>query len=261
MISFKTTPTKALKPNLDWGRAERRFKSMFLEMLASSKKTAEQLFLEQAKGVARNLFAVTPPMGGERADFVYPRPGSNSRGMRVDYANGKRKGQKNMVQDMSRAFRSARTKKERQELKANPPALDSVIKWYRSNQTSRKRMRKMSEDQKMVVNAQTRRGMKKYLTSRQGIVPSGWMATVQKMEVRGVPAWIQRWGTSKISQSCNIKVYSPKFSFVARNGTNHRASDAITRRIGIAINVQANAMERWLKSYNEKLGNEIARSS
>jgi hypothetical protein len=233
--------------NLDFENAEMRFQSAFQRLLLNSKKSTQELWEQQVGGIVRNLFSVTPPMGGTEASYKFIEPGSNKkpRGIVIKFAEGKAKGQSTIESDIQRAFE-----------RVNKPNSDALSQ-YLARRQKNKRFRRFGEPIKATltdINA-----VRKNIEGRQGTTASGWMSAVQKLSVSGIPNWITRHGT-KVPSRCNVSTKPDGYSFFeAINGTNHSSSSAIERRIAIAISMQAGSIERWLKAYNENLLREALR--
>lgn len=228
--------------NLDFENAEARFQKAFNNFLSTSKKSTKELWTQQVSGIVRNLFSVTPPMGGKNASLKLPAPGQRSRGIVINFAEGKARGQSTERADIANAFQRVN--------KSNPQALDQ----YLALRTKLKRIRRGVP--KILATASEIAAVRKNIEARQGATASGWNAAVRKMSVSGIPKWITR--HSIVPSKCSIQEdQNGSFSFEAINGTSHVDSSRIERRIGIAINMQANSIERWLKVYNERLGNDF----
>ena len=231
--------------NLDFENAEARFRQAFQSLLTQSKKSTQELWEQQVGGIVRNLFAVTPPMGGREASVKLPAPGKKARGITINFSEGKAKGQSTIESDIQRAFE-----------RVNKPNSDALSQ-YLARRQKNKRFRRFGEPIKATltdINA-----VRKNIEGRQGITASGWMSAVQKLSVSVPPNWITRHKT-KVPSRCNVSTKPDGYSFFeAINGTNHSSSSAIERRIAIAISMQAGSIERWLKSYNENLLREALR--
>ena len=231
--------------NLDFYYAEMRFQKAFDGLLSNSKKSTQELWEQQVGGIVRNLFAVTPPMGGENASIKYPKPGEKRRGIVINFKQGKDKGKAGQESDIARAFKKAKKSDE------------NVLAQYLARRTKLKRFRKFGE--KINATPADIAMVRKNLEERQGITASGWIKAVEKLSVSGIPKWITR-HAGKIPSKCTVSTIRDGYTFFeATNGTNHYESKKIEGRIAIAINLQAQSIERWLKSYNENLLREALR--
>lgn len=228
--------------NLDFENAEMRFQKAFDSILATSRKSAKELWTQQVSGIVRNLFAVTPPMGGKNASVKLPAPGKKTRGIVINFGEGKARGQSTERVDIANAFQRAN--------KSNSQALNQ----YLALRTKLKRIRRGVP--KILATASEIAAVRKNIESRQGATASGWNAAVRKLSVSGIPKWITR--HSNVPSKCSVQEnQDSSFYFEAVNGTSHIDSSRIERRIAIAINMQANSIERWLRVYNERLGNDL----
>lgn len=231
--------------NLDFENATDRFQSAFDKLLAGSKKSADEMWMQQVRGIVKNLFAVTPPMGGLKASIDMPPLGEKGRGRGVviKFKEGKDKGKSTQESDIARAFQKDKKSDE------------DFLNLYLSRRTKLKRYRRFG--QKINATARDIQIVKKNLEARQGTTASGWLAAVQKLSVSGIPKWITR-HAGKVPSKCHVETIRDGYAFFeATNGTNHTESAKIERRIAIAINLQAKSIERWLKVYKERLGNEV----
>jgi hypothetical protein len=230
-----------MSATLNMLNAEQRFNSAFNALLAQSKKSTDELWTQQVSGIVRNLFAVTPPMGGKDASVKMPAPGKKARGIVINFGEGKARGKSTIESDIAFAFRKSKKSDE------------NALNQYLARRTKQKRFRRFGE--KINATAQDVAAVKKNILARQGTTASGWNSAVSKLGI-SVPKWIS--GHSKVPSKFSINNSRTGFyDFEAVNGTNHTDSARIERRIAIAINMQANSIERWLRVYNERLGNDL----
>jgi len=222
--------------------AQQRFNSAFSKLLAQSKKSTDELWEQQLSGIGRNLLAITPPLGGKTASIKIPAPGKKSRGVVVNFTEGKAKGRSTIESDIQRAFQRVKISE------------GDVLSQYLARRQKNKRFNRRGE--KINATAAERNAVRKNLLARQGTTESGWKAAISRLKISGVPKWIV--DHAKVPSTCSVNDgKTGKYSFEAVNGTNHTSSSKIEGRIAIAINMQAGSIERWLKSYNEKLGNDL----
>mgnify|MGYP006290725413 CR=1 FL=1 len=228
-----------------------RFAKKFFEYAELQKKDSHDLFEEQCRGITKNFFAVTPPMGGKSASVKLPKPGTKSRGIQVDWKQGLDAGKTAIDIDLNRAFDPASNDIFKMMVKwgkaqQTQEQFDWVKSWYNSNLTSRKRAKKS----KLPVPERIVREMRKYLRAKQGWTASGWMAAASKLGVKGIPGWITRHNAPGEIDFQNLK---KEMYFEATNYTNHVNSKKIEARMRVAVNMQANVIGRWLKDRAEKL--------
>lgn len=229
----------SVEAGFQFSQAEDRFNRAFNQILSTSKKGANELWIQQVSGVVKNLFAITPPMGGKDASIKLPEPGRKSRGIVINFGEGKARQKTTQELDIKAAFRLVS--------KSNAGALSE----YLAKRTKLKRFRRGGE--KILASATNIQTVRKDLEKRSGTTASGWSAAVRKLSVSGIPKWVMQNG-SKVSSKCSVDENADgTFSFEAVNGTNHIDSARIERRIAIALNMQANSIQRWLKAYNENL--------
>lgn len=225
--------------NLNFEHAQEAFDQAFHRLLVNSKMSTDELWQQQVRGIVRNLFAVTPPMGGRHASIKYPAPGEKSRGVVIKFGEGKNKGVVSQASDIEYAFQKSKTSDA------------NVLNQYLARRTKKKRFRRFGE--KIKATSGDIQIVKKNLESRQGITASGWNAAVSKLGIAGIPKWITRHGGKVPSKISINETKDGVYNFEAINSTTHVASRRIERRITWAINAQVESIERWLKNYNEKL--------
>jgi len=231
--------------------AATRFLEKFAQFAAVQKKDVHALFEQQCRGIAKNLFAITPPMGGTEASVKLPKPGQKSRGVRIDWKGGLNAGRAAIGRDFEVAF-SKQSEKQFQRLvqqkkaDANQGQFSWVKSWYNANLSNRKR----AKSSKLPVPASVIRQMQKYIYSKQGWVPAGWLSAAQRLGVVGVPGWISRHGSNGDVDFQNDKEF---MYFEALNRTSHRNSKKIERNMMYAVEMQSNVIGRWLKDRAEKL--------
>jgi hypothetical protein len=231
--------------NLDFERAQESFEKAFNNLLVNSKISTDELWQQQVKGIVRNLFAITPPMGGRTASIKYPAPGEKSRGVVINFGEGKNKGIATQAADIAYAFQKSQTSDT------------NVLSQYLARRTKLKRFRKFGD--KIEATAADISRVQKNLEGRQGITASGWNAAVSKLGVPGIPKWITRHGSKVPSKIYINGTKDGVYNFEAVNSTTHAAARRIERQITKAIKLQTESIERWLKSYNEKLLKEALR--
>ena len=231
--------------NLDFEHAQESFEQAFNRLLVNSKVSTDELWQQQVRGIVRNLFSVTPPMGGKNASIKYPAPGKKSRGVVINFGEGKDKGIASQAADIAYAFQKSQTSDA------------NVLSQYLARRTKKKRFRRFGD--KIKATAADISRVQKNLEGRQGITASGWNAAVSKLGVLGIPKWITRHGGKVPSKIYINGTKDGVYNFEAVNSTTHVASSRIERRITIAIKLQTQSIERWLKSYNENLLREALR--
>jgi hypothetical protein len=230
---------------VDFMRANSNFSRAFDRLMESSKSSVEEMWQQQLRGIVRNFFAVTPPMGGKKASVKLPQPGKQSRGIVIAFGEGKAAGAASIDKDLRRAFRETAGMKSQADLLA----------WYLSKLNKKKHFR----GSKRNASAPDIQRVRRNLLERQGLTASGWMTAVQKLGVTGVPAWIKR-HAGKMPSKCSVESKKDGYyAFDATNGTRHDASDKIERELTTAIQMQTNSIERWLKADAERLLKEAIR--
>ena len=227
------------------------FEKAFAQYAALQKKDAKVLFEEQCRGITRNLFAVTPPLGGDNASVKLPKPGQKSRGIRVDWRAGLNAGRAAIGRDLKSAFEPTSEKRFASMVKAgkaneNQGTFSWVKTWYNSNLTNRKRAKRS----KLPVPASIVRQVQKYLYAKQGWTPSGWLAAASKLGVKGIPGWITRHNAAGTIDFQNDK---EAMYYEAVNQTPHPNSKKIELALFFAVAMQTNSIGRWLKDRAEKL--------
>jgi hypothetical protein len=250
---------------IDLDKANTRFQEAFAKLRLVNRKDTKALFEQQARGVIRNVFAVTPPMGGSSASFKLPKPDKKARGGGVNFAQGKKQGQQAIDSGVNRVFRAVSPKKALQYqvstalpdwakdlLGTDGKAMKTALDYYKSKRNVRKRVPKIKIPASKTAMAYVRKEIYKL----QGYVPAGWGQAVAKFAVTGIPGWIKRWFGSAKSR-CTVINTEDWMGFEAVNGTSARYADQISRQIAIAINRQVGEMERWMKWNAEQAAKKI----
>ena len=175
---------------LDFMRANSDFTRAFDKLMESSKASVQEMWEQQLRGIVRNFFAVTPPMGGKKASVKLPAPGKQSRGIVIAFGEGKDAGAASIDKDLRRAFRETAGMKSQADLLA----------WYLSKRNKKKHFRGFKRN----ASAPDIQRVRRNLLDRQGLTASGWMTAVQKLGVAGIPAWIKR-HTGKVASKCTVE--------------------------------------------------------
>jgi len=203
------------------------------------------MWQQQLRGIVRNFFSVTPPMGGKKASVKLPAPGKQSRGIVIAFGEGKQAGAKAIERDLARAF----------NVTAGTKAQADLLAWYLSKRDKKKHFQGFKRN----ASAPDVQRVRRWLLDNQGLTAAGWMEAVQKLGVTGIPAWIKR-HAGKIASKCSVNVTRDgQYAFQATNATNHSDSGNIERELITAISMQTNSIERWLKADAERLLKEALR--
>lgn len=236
----------------DFNAAQARFLSELQRVVASSRRGARHEVTENFRGALRFAFAVTPPMGGRRSSVT------TGRNIRVDFAAGKRQGQRAILKDLSRAFQpipSAFKQTARRPggweriqarfgQRATQQALDktpeAVLAWYKSK---RSRNRRIMGRPRLPTWTTSIKFVERALLKEQGLTASGWLTGANRFGVRGIPQWITRHG-GKVGGSVTIRDTETELKFLVTNATQHNDSARIQGKLATALTLQANAMAR-----------------
>jgi len=236
----------------DFNAAQARFTSELQRVVANSRRGIRHEVTENFKGVLRFVFGVTPPMGGRKSSVT------TGRNIRVDYAKGKRQGQKAIRKDIYRAFQpipSAFKQTARRPggwaiirqnfgSRATQEALDrtpeAALAWYKSQ---RDRNRRIMGRPRLPTWTTNIAYVEKVLLKEQGLTASGWLVGANRFGVRGIPQWITRHG-GKVGGSVTIRDTLTELKFLVTNATQHNDSARIQGKLATALTQQANAMAR-----------------
>jgi hypothetical protein len=236
----------------DFSAAQARFTRELQQVIRNSRRGARHEVMENFKGMLRFCFAVTPPMGGKKTSTT--RSGRN---IRVDYAKGKRQGQKAIRKDLSRAFRMV----PREWKRGNDWSLvyyfnqrfepsfvrsfmeqprEQVLAWYKSKRNNKRRI---TGRPKFPMWESTVKWVYQQLLKEQGLTASGWLPAATRFNVAGIPRWISRHG-AKVGGSVSINDTETAMQIIAINNTNHSDWMSIQQKLATAFTMQANAMAR-----------------
>jgi hypothetical protein len=236
----------------DFDAAQARFLSQLQQVIARSRRGARHEVMVNFRGALRFCFAVTPPMGGRQSSVTR---GDN---VRVDFAAGKRQGQRAIKKDISRAFQPIPSAwkqtamrpggweriqarfGERVTRQALDKAPEAVLAWYKSK---RNRSRKIMGRPRLPTWTTSIKFVEQTLLKEQGLTASGWLVGANRFGVRGIPQWITRHG-GKVGGSVTIRDTETELKFLVKNATQHNASASIQGKIATALTLQANAMAR-----------------
>jgi hypothetical protein len=236
----------------DFDAAQRRFTAELQRVVANSRRGARHEVMVNFRGALRFCFAVTPPMGGRQSSVTR---GEN---VRVDFARGKRQGQRAIRKDLSRAFQpipSAWKQTARRPggweriqaqfgQRATRQALDKTpeqaLAWYKSK---RNRNRRITGRPRIPTWTTNIKFVERTLLKEQGLTASGWLTGANRFGVRGIPQWITRHG-GKVGGSVTIRDTATELKFLVKNATEHNDSPRIQGKIATALTLQANAMVR-----------------
>jgi hypothetical protein len=236
----------------DFNAAQARFTAELQRVIASSRRGMRHEVTENFKGALRFCFAVTPPMGGRTSSVT------SGRNIRVDYAHGKRQGQRAIRKDISRAFQPIKAAFKQTALRpggwariqqlfgprATQQALDktpeAVLSWYKAKRGRNRRIMGRPRLPTWTTNIQF---VEKTLLKEQGLTASGWLAGANRFNVRGIPQWITRHG-GKVGGSVTIRDTATELKYLVTNATQHNDSMRIQGKLATALTLQANAMAR-----------------
>lgn len=244
-------------PQWDYNTAQARFISELQRTIATGRRTARVQVEENFRGMLRFVFATTPPMGGKNASL------SAGRNTRVDYAKGKRQGQRAILKDLGRAFQTipatfkqtarrpggwdliARRFGPRATEQALNKTPDALWGWYKSKRNAKRRI--MGRP-RMPAWSTSIAAIKRKLLDQQGMTAAGWMDGVRRFNVPGVPAWISR-HAGKVGGSVEVVDTATELKYLVKNLTGHTDSSNIQQKLSVAFTQQANAMARRTADY------------
>lgn len=236
----------------DFDAAQARFLSQLQQVIARSRRGARHEVMVNFRGALRFCFAVTPPMGGRQSSVT------RGRNVRVDFAAGKRQGQRAIRADLSRAFQpipaafkqTARRPGGWERIQARfgarvtQQALDktpeAALAWYKAK---RNRSRRIMGRPRLPTWTTNIKFVERALLKEQGLTASGWLTGANRFGVRGIPQWITRHG-GKVGGSVTVRDTETELKFLVKNATQHNDSPRIQGKIATALTLQANAMAR-----------------
>jgi len=208
-------------------------------MVATGKRSAEEVIYENFKGVIRNLLAITPPMGGKTPDFKLNAKGQKTGG--INFAAGKRRGQDAIEVDIQKAFRRAQ-----KTTSSSFGSEQEALSWYLGARNYRKRIKGKP---KRAAQLKQINFVRKSILARQGSVAAGWSKAAAYFGIT-LPKWVERHGMAR----SRLIVERSEFGYylTAINMTTHHQSNQIERIGQIAMNIQTENMMRQIESYIKK---------
>lgn len=238
----------------------RQFQRSLALFMQSTRKEIRVVMWDQSKAITKNMFGVTPPMGGKKATFRPTPPGKKSAGVRVDFAKGLAAITQNMDADLSRALwpfdQRGQTALDmallRQYKNQGEKSTAQWKSWWKSNQRKDKSMPRI----KQLIPQNQFNELKKWLYSKRGITASGWSAAVGRFGITGIPKWITR-HSGTIGGSADFHVDENLYWFEITNDTPHTASRAIQSMVNQGIGAQAARLEAQARNWAEKTGNTL----
>jgi hypothetical protein len=249
-------------------KAETRFYEVLTKYLEGSKRSVKKAMYVQFRGVARNILNVTPPLySGQGTGMMM--------GSRINWGQGRIAGQIRIRQSMENVITVLNENEERRLAKIREKKWNTLAKamsksgvsgtkpstfsmleledreplsWYLSIQPEHKRQRKIKPVDQLRINRSQFLALEKELFARQGYIPSGWKQMLKTFGL-AIPAWVNR---HNLAGSCQIIDTDIFYGFRATNNTNAKMSASVERRISVALNAQANKMERQLADWAKK---------
>lgn len=249
-------------------KAETRFLHTLRQYLAGSTRDVKKAMFTQFRGVARNILNITPPLyAGQGTGLMM--------GSRINWGQGRIQGQIRIRQSMENVitvlneneerkmaklrqknFKAFARAAARQGLHATAPSTFNMLEtedrdplsWYLSIQPEHKRQRKLKPIDQLKINRSKFLALEKELFARQGYIPSGWKAMMRTFGIP-IPGWVSR---HNLGSFCKIFDNGKVYGFRAVNETRARMSSQVEARITVALNAQANKMERQLEDWAKK---------
>lgn len=235
----------------DYSAAQAQFMSELRRVMQTSRRTMRDEVFRNFRGVMRYVFAMTPPMGGRRSS-------TRNNGKNVDFAKGKRQGQRAIFADINRAFqpipaawRQGASRPggwERLARQFGPRATREVMQktqeelwtWYKSRRNNKRRIAGRPRMPAWTISIAF---VRKKLLEEQGLTASGWLAGASRFNVGGIPKWITR-HAGEVGGSVRVVDTQTELKILVANLTRHSDSSAIQQKLAVAFTAQANNMAR-----------------
>jgi len=238
----------------------------FADYLNAIYLTGKRSMKEQAfthfKGVVRNVYAITFPMGGKKKSGAFKFNKDGERTGAVDFPGGKKAGQVVIARDVNNAFM---TPKEAQAAlsgdrlayfytvfgKYKNESPEATLAYYLQRQNKHKH----PKPGRRPVKAGNKMFVYRELVKRQGFVASGWNKAATYFGI-SIPSWISKWGTS--NGSLSVQDQQNTYRLQAVCSTQHPNATEIQEGVDIAMNMQKQNMKRILldlfKKQNKRRG-------
>jgi hypothetical protein len=208
-----------------------KFLRAFDAYMRDSKRSRLEAMKTQARGILRNVIAVTPPSGWDS--------GANEM---TSGSDSKRRGEATVMNDLAKIMRSYSGRKP------DTSTPDSIHRSFR--QASTGRVRKDLGKNKYKVSTTILRAYKEEKKKMVGFLASGWIPAARKLEKVRVPAWIAR---HSAPGHCSLSIGPRGIAFRASNEVKFAGHmKDMQRRITYAVNVQIKNMAKILKNLEEK---------
>ena len=217
------------------------------EILRSG-KSSKEVIMREFKGAMKNVFAVTPPMGGKKASIKVNKDGKMTGA--VDFKKGKEQGAKAIAKDLSKAFlrvpdsaRRGRTANNKLDV-----PFSGLFAWYKSIRNRNRRV--MGKPKRPAWESNVKK-IEKVLLAEQGITAAGWVAGAKAFGYTPA-AWIVK-QAFKNAGTVTIEDLAGAFKILVENPTNHSDCAEIQKTLSYAFKMQVNAIARRAADYSKKL--------
>ena len=238
----------------------------FSDYLNAIYLTGKRSMKEQAfthfKGVVRNMYAITFPMGGKKRSGSFKFNQDGERTGSVDFPGGKKAGQIVIGRDVNNAFMTPKEAKlvlsgERlgayyrtlEQYRNESP--EATFAWYLQTRNKYKH----PKPGRRPVKAMNKMFVYRQLIERQGFVASGWNKAAAYFGI-SVPSWIAKYSTS--NGSLTVQDQGNVYKLQAICSTQHPNAAELQAGADVAMNMQKQNMKRillnLLKKQNKRRG-------
>lgn len=194
----------------------KRFQSALNKYMDGSKRKLETVLKQQAKGIVRNVIAVTPPGGPN-----------------VSPGKARQRGTRKVKRDISKVVLGVSDSRVQQQ------NIEAAVSPFRRNGTIRR-----GPAVKVKVPRQKLAQFIRMKQSHVGKLASGWKPAARKFGAT-VPAWVARHNSPG---SATVSINNNRLRIVISNRVRYAAQMYnIHRRLQWAINLQRNNLERQIK--------------
>jgi len=206
-----------------------RFNPALQQYIKYAKRSSDDAMKKVMKGIARFVFAVTPPMNARSESKL-------DENKRVRWSEGRQLSWKAIDSDTAKAFCIAKNRKKAIY------DFNRVLSIYKGYRTKSKRVKARRDE--YTIAPSTFQELRKNMKNRTGTTWAGWkLASL----VTGIPGWV----TKHNFVPGDLQMPTGKngiYEFIARNMTEWSPAEQIQKRIQWALNMQQRVMENSVRS-------------
>jgi hypothetical protein len=210
-----------------------------------SQTNREKFVMQTARGILRTVVSVTPPGSLKKIEGAEYKHVSEG-------VEAKKDGENAIIADIFKVMKFAGSGKRNGPNHADPT---EIMKQCRDKSTGRVKVSLISggEDRRWRIERGQLNAFIAAQKKKVGFLASGWKATAAKLGAK-LPKWIDR---NNAPGSVSIVAGAGGIKITSENNTPFAGSiRGLSWRIGYAVNRQKGAIERQIKSFEERAQGE-----